>query len=448
MGVVCLVHPGADPRASGRPSSRWGTVAAAPPRLAAAAGRVPAALDGDRARRGPSSTGASPGTWRATRSTATRSGCRRASIWGVYGVGALVVGAVARCSRRASRAARLVPVLAAALLVLAAGSFGARAAARRRRPERPELSVALLQPNLTEEMRATPGAAAARPTARCSRRRARPPRRQPALIVIPESALPVVLGSAARRSGRTSPTLAQQGPRILFNDVEEEPDGRYYNVGAAARRAGPRGSAVPEGPPRAVRRVRAAAARLLLRAADLDGDRRVHARRAAPTVAPLGRARDRHRASATRSIYPSLARRGGGRRREPARDDLQRLLVRPRRARRSSTSRAPCCARSRTTATSSGRRSPASRASWTRADGSWPRRRPDERALVRGERPARDGPHRLDPVGLPDPGRRRRRWRPPCYSSASSAGVRRRRLAARGPRPTNTMTERDDLSPP
>jgi len=59
--------------------------------------------------------------------------------------------------------------------------------------------------------------------------------------VIPESALPAYW----QRSGvlrQDLATLAHLGPRILFNDVEEEDDGRYYN---AARLLGPQGLSGP-----------------------------------------------------------------------------------------------------------------------------------------------------------------------------------------------------------
>lgn len=149
-----------------------------------------------------------------------------ASIWGVYGVGGLAITLscllAAGISRRGMR-----PLAAAAVLVLAVGTFGAMRLASPQ-PVRPELSVALLQPNLTEEMRATPEGAARtyREVLGQAREAAA---EQPALIVIPESALPVYWNQ--------SPTLRQDlaniargGAAILFNDVEDEPGGRYYNV--------------------------------------------------------------------------------------------------------------------------------------------------------------------------------------------------------------------------
>ena len=82
-----------------------------------------------------------------------------ASVWGVYGVGALAIALSALVA--ASVAARsLRPMLGAAVLVIAAGSFGAVRLAAPAQPA-PEIAVALLQPNLSEESRATPEGEAA-----------------------------------------------------------------------------------------------------------------------------------------------------------------------------------------------------------------------------------------------------------------------------------------------
>ena len=160
-----------------------------------------------------------------------------ASVWGVYGVGALVVGLSALLAAGIA-GRRLTPMAAAALLVLAAGVFGAvrLSGERRERRERPEVPVALLQPNLTEEMRASPEGAAA--TYRAVLAQAREAAdEQPALIVIPESALPVYWDRSLTLRQDLA-TIAQEGPAILFNDVEEEADGRYYNVARLLARGG------------------------------------------------------------------------------------------------------------------------------------------------------------------------------------------------------------------
>ncbi|HTY43404.1 MAG TPA: apolipoprotein N-acyltransferase [Thermoanaerobaculia bacterium] len=161
-----------------------------------------------------------------------------ASIWGVYGVGGLVVGVSCLLAAGAARR-RALPLLAAAGLVVVAGAFGT---ARLARPEstRPPVPVALLQPNLTEEMRATPeGSAASYRVVLDQVREASD--NLPELIVIPESALPAYW-QRSERLRQDLASIARLGPRLLFNDVEEEPDGRYYN---AARLLAPEGLSGP-----------------------------------------------------------------------------------------------------------------------------------------------------------------------------------------------------------
>ena len=161
-----------------------------------------------------------------------------ASVWGVYGVGALAVGLSALLAAGITTG-RIRPILALALLALAAGIWGTvRLAAER--PEHPELAVVLLQPNLTEQMRASPEGAAQ--TYRAVLAQAREAADEdPALIVIPESALPVYWNRSFTLRQDLA-TIAHGGPSILFNDVEEESDGRYYNV---ARLLAPGGLAGP-----------------------------------------------------------------------------------------------------------------------------------------------------------------------------------------------------------
>ncbi len=161
-----------------------------------------------------------------------------ASVWGVYGVGALTVGLSALLARGIV-AGRLAPILGAAVLVLGAGVWGTLRLGVER-PEHPELPVALLQPNLTEQMRATPEGAAASYRAVLSQARDAADG-GPALIVIPESALPAYWDRSLTLRQDLA-TIAQQGPSILFNDVEEESDDVYYNV---ARLLAPGGLAGP-----------------------------------------------------------------------------------------------------------------------------------------------------------------------------------------------------------
>jgi apolipoprotein N-acyltransferase len=161
-----------------------------------------------------------------------------ASVWGVFGVSGLVIVLSCLLAWGLARA-RLRALLAAALLVLAAGAWGTvRLTAPTR--QRPGLAVALLQPNLTEESRATPEGVAASYRSVLAQA-AEAADEFPALIVIPESALPTYW-QRSETLRQDLATLAHQGPRILFNDVEEEAGDRYYN---AARLLGPQGMAGP-----------------------------------------------------------------------------------------------------------------------------------------------------------------------------------------------------------
>jgi apolipoprotein N-acyltransferase len=161
-----------------------------------------------------------------------------AAVWGVCGVGALVVAIPALLAAAAVRR-RWTPLAAAALLVLVAGGWGAVRLAWPRAAG-PSLTVALLQPNQTEGMRSTlEGAAWGYREVLAQAREAADT--MPDLIVIPESALPVYWDrSPALRQDLA--TVASGGAAILFNDVVEEGDGRYYNT---ARLLTPGGLAGP-----------------------------------------------------------------------------------------------------------------------------------------------------------------------------------------------------------
>ena len=156
-----------------------------------------------------------------------------ASIAGVFGL-AGVTAAISACLAQAIGARRLRPLLGAALLVFVAGAWGAVRLASA--PSGPELPVTLLQPNRTEEMRSTPEGA--RETYRSVIAQAqRAADDLPVLIVIPESALPAYWDrSLAMRQDLA--TIAGQGPMILFNDVQEDADGRVFNVARLLTRRG------------------------------------------------------------------------------------------------------------------------------------------------------------------------------------------------------------------
>jgi apolipoprotein N-acyltransferase len=159
-----------------------------------------------------------------------------ASIWGVYGIGAIVV-TVSSLLAAAARGRRLSPALWAAGLVALLGTAGAArlaASPEGSSEENAPFPVALLQPNVTQEARLGGSAAEIYTTVIGQARSAAAER--PALIVIPESALPAYWDSSPLL--RRDLSAIAQGPRVLFNDIEQEPDGRYYNV---ARLLGERG---------------------------------------------------------------------------------------------------------------------------------------------------------------------------------------------------------------
>jgi len=160
-----------------------------------------------------------------------------ASLWGVFGAGFLVMAAASLLAGGIVRAKPLL-WLAAGALALATGLAGA-VRLRQGEPDEQNRSfpVALLQPNVREEERRAPGggaevyrqvldqaleAAAARPV----------------LTVVPESAFPTYWDRSPRLRADLAAAAGRSGGSILFNDVEEMPDGTYYNV---ARLAGANG---------------------------------------------------------------------------------------------------------------------------------------------------------------------------------------------------------------
>ncbi|MEP6993011.1 MAG: apolipoprotein N-acyltransferase [Acidobacteriota bacterium] len=161
-----------------------------------------------------------------------------ASIWGVFGLSALTA-AISSCLAAAIAARRLKPLLWAALLALAAGAWGAGRIARSPEVGR-EIPIALIQPNATEEMRASPQGA--RQTYQGAITQIwHASEDSPELILVPESALPAEWERSFTMRQDLA-TLARGGSSILFGDVQEDPDGRYYN---AARLLTPGGIAGP-----------------------------------------------------------------------------------------------------------------------------------------------------------------------------------------------------------
>ena len=161
-----------------------------------------------------------------------------ASVWGVFGLGFLVVGVTALLVRSILWRRPGGMVLAAAI-VLAAGLSGA---ARLSEPypgayRAPQITVALLQPNVTEEMRRGPdGAAAVYRQVRDQVRVAAA--RRPDLIVVPESAFPVYWQQSEILRADLQAAARDCGCRILFNDVDLTDARRYYNAARLLTPAG------------------------------------------------------------------------------------------------------------------------------------------------------------------------------------------------------------------
>ncbi len=267
----------------------------------------------------------------------------------------------------------------------------------------------------------------------------------PDLIAIPESSLPATW-QGSERIRRDLSSIAALGPLVLFNDLDEEADDRYYNAARLLDARRPGGAAVPQGPPRSVRRVRPPAEALLLRAPRFDGHRRIHAGAGADARPVAGRSSSGS-ASATRSSTPGSPPRG----RATAPTCSRPSRTTPGTAapeRRSSTSRARRCARSRTIAISSARRSPGSPASSDPRGRILAESRPDEKATVTGTVRRVSSTDGLDPVGLLDPAGRdsRRTGRANLRPRATREGAPPDAcIPSRGPCEPQPMTERDDL---
>ncbi|MGH9315823.1 MAG: apolipoprotein N-acyltransferase, partial [Thermoanaerobaculia bacterium] len=152
-----------------------------------------------------------------------------AAVWGVYGVGALVV--TVSCLLAAAVGRKFHPVLCAAVLVFAVGAFGvARLAVPQRENDRANapFPVAILQPNVSQETRLAGGDAQAYRAVMNQARAAAA--EKPLLIVIPESAFPVTWDRSEFLRRDLMGVAGRSGGGVIFNDIEELPDGRYYNV--------------------------------------------------------------------------------------------------------------------------------------------------------------------------------------------------------------------------
>jgi apolipoprotein N-acyltransferase len=236
MGFVCLVILAAI-LAEWPALAAWGTVAAAPPGSAVRLAVFPILWAATEHARSFVYKGF---PWNLTGHALFRHPLwvQTASVWGVFGLG-LAVAILSALLARAIAARRARPAIAAAVLVALLGAFGA---VRLGRPAAagPEMTVALVQPNLTEEMRRTTAERVESYRALLDQMRAAAEGR-PDLIAIPESALPTTW-QGSERLRRDFGEIAAGGSSILFNDLDEEADGRYYNAARLLTPAGLAGS--------------------------------------------------------------------------------------------------------------------------------------------------------------------------------------------------------------
>jgi len=164
-----------------------------------------------------------------------------AAFWGAYGVGFLIVATSALLAAGVIRRSRGA-LAAAAVLALVTGAGGALRLASASSPGR-SVSVALLQPNISQEARLLEERRPANYVAVLDRiRAAAAAREKPDLIVVPESAFPMYWETSGVLRRDLTEIVASCRCALLFNDVEVEADDRYYNV---ARLLTPAGMGVP-----------------------------------------------------------------------------------------------------------------------------------------------------------------------------------------------------------
>lgn len=160
-----------------------------------------------------------------------------AAFWGAYGVGFLVVATAALIAAGVILRSRR-SLVAAAALVLVTGIGGAVRLARAN-PAGRTVSVALLQPGISQEARLREEKRAANYVAVMEqvREAARGPEK-PDLIAVPESAFPVYWETSRALRRDLTEIVASCHCAILFNDVEIQADDRYYNVARLATQDG------------------------------------------------------------------------------------------------------------------------------------------------------------------------------------------------------------------
>ena len=155
-----------------------------------------------------------------------------ASVWGAYGIGlvvAVVWASFAAVLVRPRLRARLRIASGLVLFLLVVGLFGLEAL-RRREPAGPPVKVAAVQPNVAEQQRLSPEAAADA-YARVVGAIRRAASEHPDLIAVPESSFYGLDWQGSEILRRDLTEVARECRcSILFNDIDELPDGRYFNA--------------------------------------------------------------------------------------------------------------------------------------------------------------------------------------------------------------------------
>lgn len=150
-----------------------------------------------------------------------------ASWWGACGVGFLVM-ATAALLAAAARFRSRGTAAGAALVVLAAGLFGAFRLARPAAAGAP-IRAAILQPGISQRERLEPDAAGRTYLAVIAQ--AREAALEPlGLIILPESALPTTWEASPALRRDLAVIASECRCAVLFNDIEVEPGARYFNV--------------------------------------------------------------------------------------------------------------------------------------------------------------------------------------------------------------------------
>ena len=158
-----------------------------------------------------------------------------ASLWGVFGVGCLVFSVASLLATGIARRRPSTFIAAGTLALAAAIAGGIRL--RMPEPASREFTVALLQPNTREEERRVPGGAA-ETYRKVIDQTLQAAASKPRLIVAPESAFPLYWQRSERLRADLAAVASRSGGSFLFNDVEEMPDGSYYNVARVAGAGG------------------------------------------------------------------------------------------------------------------------------------------------------------------------------------------------------------------